>query len=127
MDTMTKPRLSTTRELYGIIGKFPNASAIQRVWNAYFTEEGIDAFMDRYPTTIDTLPERLSEMFHFDRRLYLVGEDLQEGIVPLLDALDKSAQQAERVELVINRGGVLHGCLLGDLDLLSVVECLQLF
>ena len=72
---MTQSNKSTDREIYGIIGKFPNASKIQKEWNEYFKEKGIDAFMAKYPTEIDELPERLSEMFHFDRRMYLVGED----------------------------------------------------
>jgi shikimate 5-dehydrogenase len=105
---VTKPRTSTTRELYGIIGKIPNAGAVQSQWNAFFAKEGMDAFMDKYPTTVATLPERLSEMFHFDRRLYLVGKPLQEAIIPLLDALDQSAEEGG-VDCVVNNGGVLTG------------------
>ena len=104
---MTKPRTSTTRELFGILGSHPDASVLQSSWNAYFAENGIDAFMDKYATTEENLPERLSEMFHFDRRGYIVAPKLQEAIVPLLD--DASA---ERVDTVWNDGGILHGYLL---------------
>jgi len=106
---VTKPRTSTTRELFGIIGKFPNASKIQAQWNAYFKKEGIDAFMDRYKTSVENLPERLSEMFHFDRRMYLVGSDLQEAIIPLLDELDEMAQNKGKVNVILNRKGVFSG------------------
>ncbi|MDP6575410.1 MAG: hypothetical protein QF755_02845 [Candidatus Peribacteraceae bacterium] len=101
---MTRPRKSTEREIYGIIGKLKDASKIQKEWNAHFKKRGIDAFMAKYPTKNSELPERLSEMFHFDRRMYLVGEDLQEGIVGLLDEVDES-----RVNVVTNSDGVLVG------------------
>tara|TARA_Y100000310_G_scaffold286539_1_gene310831 strand:+ start:74 stop:454 length:381 start_codon:yes stop_codon:yes gene_type:complete len=106
---MTKPRVSTTRELFGIIGAHPQASALQREWNAYFTQEGLDAFLDRYPTKEEQLPERLSEMFHFDRRAYIVGNRLQEAIIPLLDHVEKSAADDGRVTVVLNRGGEFWG------------------
>ncbi|MBU0766206.1 hypothetical protein KKF55_00235 [Patescibacteria group bacterium] len=106
---MTRPRLSTTRELYGIIGKIPDSGKLQSEWNKFFEKEGIDAFMDKYPTTVETLPERLSEMFHFDRRAYIVGDKLQEAIIPLLDQIDELAIEKGRVNLVLNIGGVLTG------------------
>ena len=104
---MTRPRLSTTRELYGILGKIPDAGKLQSEWNVYFEKKGMDAFMDKYPTTVETLPERLSEMFHFDRRAYLVGPELQEAIIPLLDNVDDSAKKKGNVNLVVNKNGVL--------------------
>lgn len=109
--SMTCPRISPARELYGIIGTLPNASQLQAQWNRFFASHGMDAFMDKYPTTKAHIPERLSEMFHFDRRLYLVGADLQEVIVPFLDASEK-----KKVDTVLNRGGVLHGKFLGTTD-----------
>ena len=95
--------MSTTRELYGIIGTLSNASQIRAKWNAYFEEKGIDAFIDKYPTTQETLPERLSEMFHFDRRAYIVGDSLQEEIVELLDEAEP------KMNFVINDRGVMSG------------------
>lgn len=104
LGTMTKPRISTTRELCGLLGTFENASQILKCWNHYFADNDMDAFMDRYPCTTENLPERLSEMFHFDRRFYFVSEPLQKVIVPLLDSCDTDA-----VNVVINRGGALYG------------------
>jgi len=111
---MTKPRNSTTRELFGIIGKIPNAGKVQSEWNAFFKEKGMDAFMDRYATTVDNLPERLSEMFHFDRRMYIVGKLLQKAIIPLLDVLDASAEKEGSVNVVLNEGGVMKGLFLDE-------------
>ena len=105
---MTRPRKSPEREIYGIIGKLKDASNIQKEWNAYFKRKGIDAFMARYPTKTSELPERLSEMFHFDRRMYLVGEDLQESVDRMLDKLDKSADEG-KVSIIKNEGGILIG------------------
>lgn len=110
---MTRPRTSPHRELLGIIGKISDAGALQARWNAYFEKEGIDAFMDRYPTKEKELPERLSEMFHFDRRLYIVGGPLQEVVIPLLDALDSSAEEKGRVDTIVNEEGVMRGFFLG--------------
>ncbi|MBU2213931.1 hypothetical protein KKC44_03025 [Patescibacteria group bacterium] len=106
---MTRPRLSTTRELYGILGKVPEAGKLQAQWNAFFEKEGMDAFMDKYPTTVETLPERLSEMFHFDRRAYIVGPDLQEAIIPLLDEIEEEVLKKRKAEVVINNNGVMKG------------------
>ena len=96
-----------TRELYGILGKMDNSSAILREWNSYFREQGMDASMERYPASTENLPERLSEMFHFDRRLYLVSDALGEAIIPLLDAVDALAQN--KVNVVVNKNGIMTG------------------
>ncbi|MDD5103077.1 MAG: hypothetical protein PHX93_01610 [Candidatus Peribacteraceae bacterium] len=115
---MTKPRTSIHRELYGIIGHVPDAGNILREWNAAFRERGIDASMDLYPTTEANLPERLSEMFHFDRRGYIVGKDLAKAIIPLLDRVEPSARrrpssakasEGKGVAFVANKDGVLLG------------------
>ncbi|MDA0376680.1 MAG: hypothetical protein O3A80_05255 [bacterium] len=122
---MTKPRTNPDRELFGIIGKVDDISAEKKWWNARFLQEGKDAFMDSYPTKEQELPERLSEMFHFDRRGYIVGKPLQEAIIPLLDALDSSVGLAlnpseasgageGRVDFVLNTGGIMTGYLLGN-------------
>jgi len=65
--------------------------------------------MVHYPATIQTLPERLSEMFHFDRRLYAVDPALQSEVMKLLDEVSTEAIKQGRVNLVRNRGGVLQG------------------
>ena len=115
---MTKPRTSPHRELYGLIGKVPDASKILKEWNAVFRERGMDASLDVYPTTEKNLPERLSEMFHFDRRGYIVGKDLAKAIIPLLDTVEPSARR-RGVQFVLNKGGILHGKFLLKRDLLE--------
>ena len=105
---VTKPRSSIHRELYGIIGSVPDVSNVQKVWNAYFREQGIDATMNLYPTTVRNLPERLSEMFHFDRRAYIVGKNLSKAIIPILDRVEPEARR-RGVTWVENEGGVLIG------------------
>lgn len=114
---MTKPRKSVHRELYGFIGKSSpsvparagEAAEVLREWNAHFRREGIDASMDVYPTTQENLPERLSEMFHFDRCGYIVSKDLSRAIIPLLDRVDLAARR-RGVGFVWNNAGVLRGC-----------------
>ena len=114
---MTKPRTAPARELFGLLGKVPDAPGVQAEWNRFFAARGMDAFMGRYLATPEQLPERLSEMFHFDRRLYLIGADLQRAIVPLLDASD-----AARADAVCNCGGVLRGMFLGTTDPCAVLS-----
>ena len=97
------------RELFGILGSLESTSEELSWWNAKFTSKNIDAVMTRYPTEQSTLPERLSEMFHFDRRGYIVGKALQKAIMLHLDALDGSAAEEGSVDTVLNSGGVLTG------------------
>jgi shikimate 5-dehydrogenase len=106
---MTKTRISPDRELYGILGSHPDVSRLQSTWNAYFAKNAMDAFMDKYPTTVTTMHERLSEMFHFDRRAYIVGPTLQEAIIPFLDTCSEA-----RVNCVVNTRGVFRGYLIDD-------------
>lgn len=105
---MTKPRTSVTREICGILGKVPNASKILKEWNAYFREYGMDATMELYPATIANLPERLSEMYHFDRRFYIVAQSLQKAIIPLLDSVSDDARR-RGVTVVMNHQGIFNG------------------
>jgi len=105
---MTKPRTSIHRELYGLIGSVPDSSQVLKEWNRYFAEKGMDATMNVYPTTKANLPERLSEMFHFDRRAYLVGNNLSKAIIPLLDEVEPAARR-RGVVWVENTRGVLIG------------------
>lgn len=65
--------------------------------------------MDRYPCTLHTIPERLSEMVHFDRRGYIVELALQERIVPYMDVLDAMAQASGRVDTIVHYDGVITG------------------
>ncbi|MDD5026232.1 MAG: hypothetical protein PHH13_02525 [Candidatus Peribacteraceae bacterium] len=109
---MTRPRIDPHRELYGILGSMPTLRLLLRKWNEYFRSQGMNAFMDRYPATTGQLPERLSEMFHFDRRLYIVGKKLQKAILPLLDAVDAPVKGG--VDCVVNEGGVLKGYWVGE-------------
>ena len=103
---MTRPRTSTTRELFGIIGTISDVSSELSHWNNLFEKEGIDAFMDRYKTKESEIPERLSEMFHFDRRGYIVGDDLQEVIIPYLDEVEEGVS---KIDTINNKGGILYG------------------
>ena len=105
---MTKPRTEPNRELFGILGSFIGAGKEQSWWNRMFEQNGIDAFMDRYPTAPDQLPLRLSEMFHFDRRGYIVSERLSQSIIPLLDTVD-SVSDDGAIDTVWNDGGVMRG------------------
>ena len=106
---MTKPRTNSSRELFGILGTHPERSALQRTWNAYFTTQGIDAFLDYYPTTIAKIPERLSEMYHFDRRAYIVGSALFEAISSYVDVCHSSATEQGTITILYNRNGVVEG------------------
>ena len=109
------------REIYGIIGKIENSAHVQASWNAYFSKNTIDAFMAKYPTTVDTLQERLSEMFTHDRRLYIVSASLSKSIVEVLDVCNSTP-----VNLILNRSGILHGMHFdGDFtDVRSVIDLL---
>lgn len=115
---MTKSRISTTRVLLGVLGASSQTSKILREWNRMLREEKIDGSMDRYPCTAVTLPERLSEMLHFDRRGYIIIPALHQPILPLMDILDTSAKKRGAVDTVVNNGGVLTGHWTNDDDAL---------
>lgn len=106
---MTKPRTNPDRQLFGVIGVINDVSTLRSEWNTWFEAEGIDAFMGYYPTKEAELPDRLSEMFHFDRRGYIVGKALGKAIIPLLDHLDSTAVEEGSVDTVVNDGGVFTG------------------
>jgi hypothetical protein len=83
-------------------------------------KKGIDGFFDFYPTfTALDLEQRLSEMFHLERRAYLISPSLQSLVLSLLDHII-----SQPVDTVINVGGVLTGYALTDL---SDEEQLQLW
>lgn len=110
------------RSVCGLIGPRCIADA-RKFWNALFLEQGIDAFFDCYKaSTIADLELRLAEMFHLDRRGYLVVPALQELIIPLLDQLDQSATGEGRADTVVNNGGVICGYFLGDWNDRAVTE-----
>jgi shikimate 5-dehydrogenase len=111
---MTKPRTSIHREIYGILGSHPQAAELRRAWERWFREKQIDATLERYPATVANLPERLSEMFHFDRRAYIIGPALQQAIIPLLDRLDDQAEEEGSIDTVMNEGGLMVGYWFGD-------------
>lgn len=111
---MTKPRTAIHRELFGILGSFPVAGKEMARWNKSFAKQGIDAWMSKYPATVKTIPERLSEMFHFDRRAYLVSPSLEKVVLPFLDRLETHAKQEGRVNTILNERGVLVGALLTE-------------
>jgi shikimate 5-dehydrogenase len=102
------------RSVCGLLG--PRCIAGERKrWNALFREEGIDAFFDCYKaSSVSDLELRLAEMFHLERRGYLVVPSLQVLIIPLLDQLDVSVAGEGRVDTVVNNGGVLCGYCMGD-------------
>ncbi|OGJ62000.1 hypothetical protein A3C37_00670 [Candidatus Peribacteria bacterium RIFCSPHIGHO2_02_FULL_53_20] len=114
---MTKSRISSSRLLLGVLGKSSKSSLILREWNRFLREQGIDGSMDRYPCTESMLPERLSEMLHFDRRGYIVTESLHSSIAALMDRLDPSAEERKSVDTVVNDGGMLIGYWTAEDDL----------
>ena len=66
--------------------------------------------MDSYPATTANLHERLSEMYHFDRRGYIVDSSLSEAVYPLLDFCHVSkAEEGSPITLIRNDNGVLNG------------------
>ncbi len=106
---VTKPRISTDRVLLGILGRCPDSSAVLREWNVLLRSAGIDGSMDRYPCSEQTIPERLSEMVHFDRRGYIVASSLQSAMLHAMDNLDPSTVSSQKVDTILNDGGVLTG------------------
>lgn len=105
---MTKSRTSPDRLLFGYLGKDVQTAATLKLWNALFHKRGVDASMDRYPCTVAKLPERLSEMMHFDRRGYIVAKSLQQAVGAFMDYLDASTTN-RGVDTIVNDGGVFTG------------------
>lgn len=119
---MTKPRINVDRKLYGIIGKVRDGSKLQSAWNAWLEQHDIDGFADRYPTSVDMIPERLSEMFHFDRKLYVIAPDLRREVATYLDRFDH-----DEPDVIVNERGVLHGVRIGidDMEIKAMVDALM--
>ncbi len=98
----------------GLIGPVCTSQARTK-WNALFKEQGLLAFFDFYRTkTREDLELRLSEMYLLERRGYVVAEEFQTSILPLLDRLDPVAEEKECVNTVVNDRGVLVGYFCGD-------------
>ncbi len=98
----------------GLIGPVCTSQA-RTFWNKKFSDAGLDAFFDFYRTkTVQDLELRLSEMFLLERRGYVVAEEFQTLILPLLDRLDAEALREGRVDTVVNEGGVLVGYVLRE-------------
>jgi len=110
------------REIYGVLGRHPLMTALLRSWNAYLRTAGFDACMVRYTATEDSLLERLSEMFHYDRRLYVLAPDLRASIIPFLDRCELHCLPA----VIVNDGGVLCGLSVSEHVLLDPAACLRL-
>jgi shikimate 5-dehydrogenase len=109
---MSQSRLAPSRELFGVLGSYRNQSSLQKQWNTYFARNSIDAFFDAYSCTRENLHERLSEMYHFDRRGYIIDSALSEDVLSLLDVVDSSAVKQGSVTVVRNDTGVLTGYLI---------------
>lgn len=106
--------------VFGFVGS-KCSGQIRKVWNAYLKERGVDGFFDFYPTkTFEMLELRLSEMFLLHRRGYIIGENFQEKVIPLLDRLDASVK--DKVDTVVNDGGVLVGHWVGSEALFERLE-----
>ena len=102
------------RVVCGLIGPLCSSEARSK-WNGIFLSSGLDAFFDFYRTkTQRDLELRLSEMFLLERRGYIIGEPFQQSILPLLDRIDPAAQEAGRVDTVVNENGVLLGTCASD-------------
>ena len=93
------------RTIVGFIGA-KNTVDLRKEWNDRFLAEGRDAFFDFYRTEPQDLELRLSEMFHLQRRGYIVSEELCELVIPLLDRVDTADK---KVDVIVNDGGVLVG------------------
>lgn len=96
---------------------------IRKQWNDLIREQGIDGFFDFYRTKDRSdLELRLSEMFHLERRGYIVDPALQTLVVPLLDRIDASSQKSGRVDTVVNERGVLAGYFCPTLDPCPLID-----
>jgi shikimate 5-dehydrogenase len=96
--------MNTGRMLLGVLGKVENLSSIRSAFDGFINKQQLDVSFDYYTTKPEELHERLSEMFHHDRRGYLLAEDLQTAIVPLLDE-----QRSEKVNVILNDNGTMIG------------------
>ncbi len=101
------------RPVCGLIGK--TCTALARThWNKLFLDRGLEAFFDFYRvTTLADLELRLSEMFFLERKGYVVGSEWQSAAVSLMDTLDITAIESQKVDTVINENGILSGFFTG--------------
>lgn len=97
--------MQVSRMVIGYVGP-KNDVRILKYWNALFAKQGMHAFCDFYRTeTRADLELRLSEMFTLGRRGYILAEQMQSIVRPLLDRADGIGP----CNTIVNEGGVLCG------------------
>ncbi len=116
---MTRPNMNTGRILLGVLGKVENLSSIRSHFDLFINKQQLDVSFDYYQTKPSELHERLSEMWHHDRRGYLLAEQLQQAIIPLLDEC-----KYERVNVIVNNKGRMIGAWL-DIDFSNAVNTVE--
>jgi hypothetical protein len=89
--------------VYGILGKDTAAIEINACWNHYFLAHNMPCSMHKYPTVPSAIVERLSEMFTYERALYIISVPLQSSIAAACDRVDTT----DLPNMVINIRGVL--------------------
>lgn len=99
----------TDRTIIGFIGPvLPDQARAE--WNAYFRQQGSPLEFQFYRTkTREELELRLSEMFVHGRRGYVVHPVFSATVIPLLDRLNASSEQAQKVDTIVNEDGRLCG------------------
>jgi shikimate 5-dehydrogenase len=111
--------MNTGRILLGVLGKVENLSSIRSHFDLFINKQQLDVSFDYYQTKPSELHERLSEMWHHDRRGYLLAEQLQQAIIPLLDEC-----KYERVNVIVNNKGRMIGAWL-DIDFSNAVNTVE--
>jgi len=101
---MTRPAMSTGRILLGVLGKIENLSSVRSAFDKFINNNELDVSFDYYATKPGELHERLSEMWHHDRRGYVLADDLQAAIIPLLDTIE-----GDKVNVIVNDNGTIIG------------------
>lgn len=97
------------RSVVGLIGPVC-IDQCRAVWNTALREQGSPLDFQFYRTrNREELELRLSEMFTLGRLGYIVHPEFQSTVLPLLDRLDSAAHKKERVDTIVNDGGVLVG------------------
>lgn len=101
--------------VFGFLGP-TCVSDMRRIWNETLRAKEMDAFFDFYRSkSLSDLEMRLSEMFLLERRGYVLDPAFQEVVVPLLDSLEAESLATNRVDVIVNREGILVGTYLGSI------------
>lgn len=75
-----------------------------------FRSRGIQAIVESFSARHDAeLQLRLSEMFLWERRAYILGTSLRRSVLPFLDRVLLPLSADGGVDIVLNCGGVLCG------------------